>query len=192
MSNKKEKKNTAKTLKKTPKNRKTLMLKLDNGVEVPARTVYVKDNIKCFKFNDVEINKIRVSEQRLYSKQHNAYKYYVIYEHDNEYIPLRVTLKDVVGYYDVYNDSKKMNFKINDGLSDEPYHKLTNIFSHIEEKLNITFNDFTFKKKGEEYFKIKVSNETCFKADIKSTLILKEGKVIPEENKTICFLQYET
>ena len=100
MSNKKEKKNTAKTLKKTPKNRKTLMLKLDNGVEVPARTVYVKDNIKCVKFNDVEINKIRVSEQRLYSKQHNAYKYYVIYEHDNEYIPLRVTLKDVVGYYD--------------------------------------------------------------------------------------------
>ena len=115
------------------------MLKLDNGVEVPARTVYVKDNIKCFKFNDVEINKIRVSEQRLYSKQHNAYKYYVIYEHDNEYIPLRVTLKDVVGYYDIYNDSKKMNFKINDGLSDESYHKLTNIFSHIEEKLNITF-----------------------------------------------------
>ena len=85
-----------------------------------------------------------------------------------------------------------MNFKINDGLSDEPYHKFTNIFSHIEEKLNITFNDFTLKKKGEEYFKIKVSNETCFKEDIKSTLILKEGKVIPEENKTICFLQYET
>ena len=152
MSNKKEKKNTAKNIKKTPK---TLMLKLDNGVEVPARTVYVKDNIKYFKFNDVEINKIRVSEQRLYSKQHNAYKYYVIYEHDNEYIPLRVTLKGVVGYYDVYNDSKKMNFKINDGLSDEPYHKLTNIFSHIEEKLNITFNDFTFKKKEKSTLKLK-------------------------------------
>ena len=131
------------------------MLKLDNGVEVPARTVYVKDNIKCFKINDVEVNKIRVSEQRLYSKQHNAYKYYVIYEHDNEYIPLRVTLKDVVGYYDVYNDSKKMNFKINHGLSDESYHKLTNILSHIEEKLNITFNDFTFKKKAKSTLKLK-------------------------------------
>ena len=27
-------------------------------------------------------------------------------EHNNEYMPLRITLKDVVGYYDVYNDDK--------------------------------------------------------------------------------------
>ena len=40
----------------------------------------------------------------------------MLYEHDNEYILLRVTLKDVVGYYSVYNDSKKMNFSVNDKL----------------------------------------------------------------------------
>ena len=156
MSNKKEKKSTAKNIKKTPKNRKTLMLKLDNGVEVPAKIVYMKDNTRCFKITDIDINKIRVSEQRLYIKPHNLYKYYVLYEHDNEYFPLRIILKDVVGYYSVYDDSKKMNFNVND----KPYDKLSDIFEHIQKKLEITFGDFTFlRNNGEEYFNVKVSNE---------------------------------
>ena len=99
-------------------------------------------------------------------------------------MPLRITLKDVVGYYDVYNnDDKRMNFKINDELSDKIYQRLANIFEHIEEKLNITLNDFTFEKKGERYFKIKVTGETCFKENIKPTLILKEGKVTSKESE---------
>ena len=89
---------------------------------------------KCFGINDLDINKIRISEKSLYSKQHNAYKYYVLYEHNNEYMSLRITLKGLVGYYDVCNDDKRMNFKINDELSDKIYQRLTNIFEHIEEK----------------------------------------------------------
>ena len=54
----------------------------------------------------------------------------MLYEHNNEYMPLRITLKDVVGYYDVYNDDKRMNFKINDELSDKIYQ----IFSSILKK----------------------------------------------------------
>ena len=180
MSNKKEKKDTAKN---TSRTKKTPMLKLDNEKKIPARIVYMKDNIKCFGINDIDINKIRISEKSLYSKKHSAYKYYVLYEHNNEYIPLRITLKDVVGYYDVYNnDDKRMNFKINDELSDKICQRLANIFEHIEEKLNITLNDFTFEKKGESYFKIKVIDEICFKENIKPDLILKEGKVIPKES----------
>ena len=38
------------------------MLKLDNGVEIPVRTAYMKDNTKCLKINDIDITKIRVSE----------------------------------------------------------------------------------------------------------------------------------
>ena len=95
MSNNKEKKNATK---KTPKNGKTLMLKLDNGAEVPARIVYEKENNEYFKINEIDFNKIRVSEKRIYNKKYNSYKYYVLYERDNEYILLRVILKDVVGY----------------------------------------------------------------------------------------------
>ena len=97
-------------------------------------------------------------------------------------MPLRITLKDVAGYYDVCNDDKRMNFKINDELSDKICQRLTNILENIEEKLNITLNDFTFEKKGESYFKVKVTDETCFKENVKPTLTLKEGKVTPKES----------
>ena len=40
-----------------------------------------------------------------------------------------------------------MNFKINGELSVKIYQRLSNIFEHIEEKLNITLNDFMFEKK---------------------------------------------
>ena len=46
-------------------------------------------------------------------------------------------------------------------------------FEHIEKKLDITLNDFTFEKKDESYFKIKVTDETCFKENIKPNPVLR-------------------
>ena len=141
MSNKKEKKNVTK---ETPKNGRTLMLKLDNGVKRPASIVYDKQNNNCFETNEIDLNKIRVSEKKLYCKKYNSQKYYVLYKHNNEYIPLRVISRDVVAYYSVYGDNKKMNFSVND--------KLISILEHIEEKLKITFADFSFGKKWGRVF----------------------------------------
>ena len=181
MSNKKEKKDAVKN---TSRIRKVPMLKLGNKDKILARIVYTKDNRKCFGIDEIDINKIRISERSLYSKHYNAYTYYVLYEHNNEYMPWRITLRDVVSYHDVYNDTdKSMNFKINnDEHSDKSYQKLENMFEHIEEKLSIALNDFTFEKVGGSYFKTKVNDETCFKEKIKPTLILKEGKVTPKES----------
>ena len=125
------------------------MLKLYNEKKIPARIVYVKDNDDSLRIDEIDINKIRISERSLYSKQHNAYKYYVLYEHNSKYIPLRIIIKDVVGHYDVYNgNDKRMNFKINnDEHADKIYQGLENIFEYIEDKLSITLNDFTFEKK---------------------------------------------
>ena len=146
MPNKKEKKGTVKNILRT---KKIPMLKLDNNDKILARMVYVKDNEKCFGIDEIDINEIRISERSLYSKQDIAYKYYVLYKHNNEYMPLRITLKDVVRYYDVYNyNDKRMNFNINnDEHSDKSYQELENIFEHIEEKLSIVLNDSTFEKK---------------------------------------------
>ena len=94
MSNKKEKKSTVKN---TSRTKKIPILKLDNEKKIPAKIVYTKDNSKCFGTDEIDINKIRISEKSRYSKQHNEYKYYVLYEHNNEYMPLRITLKDLVG-----------------------------------------------------------------------------------------------
>ena len=74
MSNKRSKKNTtknSKSNKKASKNRKTPTLKLDNDTEIPAKTTYIKD-VECFKINDIDINKIRVSDKKLYSKEHKS------------------------------------------------------------------------------------------------------------------------
>ena len=148
------KENTTKSnKKKTLKNKKIPTLRFDNDDEIPAKTAYMKDSTKCFKISDIDINKIRLSEGRLYNKKHNSYKYYVFYEHDNEYIPLRIILKDVVGYYNDYKDykdyskysAKKMNFKLDDDSLDKVY----DIFVHIEEKSGIDLSNYIYESKDE-------------------------------------------
>ena len=71
----------------------------------------------------------------------------MFYEHDDEYIPLKIILKDVVGYYSDYRDNgKTMNFKLDDGLLNKSY----DIFGHIGEKIKIDLSDFTYETNGEE------------------------------------------
>ena len=117
MSDKRSKKNTTKNNinnNKASKNRKTLTLRLDNDAEIPVKYTCIKD-VECFRINDIDIDKIRVSDKKLYNKEHNSYKYYVFYEYDGEYIPLKIILKDVVGYYNNYNNNgKTMNFNLDD------------------------------------------------------------------------------
>ena len=124
--------------KKTTKNGRIPTLRLDNDDEISAKTMYIKD-IKCFKINDVDINRIRASGKKPYNKEHNSYNYYVFYEYDDEYILLKITLRDVAGYYNDCKDNskhdakysaKRMNFK----LDDDSFDKTIAIFEHIEEK----------------------------------------------------------
>ena len=98
MTDKRSNKNTTKNNKKASKSRKISTLRLDNDDEIPAKTTYIKDT-ECYKINDIDINKIRVSDKKLYNKKYNSYKYCVFYEHDDKYIPFKIILRDVVGYY---------------------------------------------------------------------------------------------
>ena len=161
MSQRRTKKNT---IKNNTKNRKSFTLRLDNGVEIPAKTIHIRDT-KYFKIDDIDINKIRISDGKIFSKEHNSYKYYIFYEDDNRYFPLKIIFKDVVGYYNVLKimmlktTLKKMNFNLDDVSQDKMY----DIFEHIEEKLGIGLSDFIYESKGEEYLKTNVSNDICFK-----------------------------
>ena len=62
---------------------------------------------ECFEINDIDVDKIIVSDKRLYSKQHNSYKYYVSYDH----IPLKIILIDAVRYYNDCKDNSKYDTK---------------------------------------------------------------------------------
>ena len=66
---------------------------------------------KWLRIYDIDIEKIRVSDRKLYNKEHNSYKYYVFYEHNDKYIPLRIILRDVNGYCNDYNDKSKYDVK---------------------------------------------------------------------------------
>ena len=115
--------------------------------------------MECFRINDIDINKIRVSDKKLYNKEHNSYKYYVFYEHDNKYIPLKIILRDVVDYCNDYKDNgKTMNFK----LDDDSFIKIVDIFDNIEEKLKLVLIIL--------YMKVKVKNILKQKYLMKHTL----------------------
>ena len=154
MSDKRSKKNTTKNNKnnKTSKNRKILTLRLDNHDEIPAKITYIKDT-ECLRISEIDTNKIRVSDKNLYNKEHNSCKHYVYYEHNDKYIPLKVILRNAVGYYNDYKDNgKTMNFKFDDNSLD----KIIDLFEQIEERLKIDLSNFTYESKGEEYLKTKM------------------------------------
>ena len=129
------------------------------------------EDTECFEINNIYVDKIRVSDKKLYNKEHNSYKYYVFYENNDKYIPLKIFLTDAVGYYNDYKDNskhgakysaKRMNFKLDDDSLDKIY----DIFEHIGEKLGIDLNNFIYESKGEEYFKTIPSDETLFEKTI--------------------------
>ena len=78
-----------------------------------------------------------------------------------------------------------MNFRVDDSID-----KVYNIFVHIEEKLGVALNDFTYKSRNEEYLKTIVSNEICFKHDKDNEI----NKDLNEKTKYTCraVLQIQT
>ena len=93
---------------------------------------------------------------------------------DDEYIPLKITLLDVPGYYNIFNDDgKTMNFWVDDNSLE----KSIDIFDHIGEILKIDLDRYFYEDmRGEVYFKAKVSDETFFRRDKDKT-----ANTIPNE-----------
>ena len=128
------------------------MLKLDNDVEIPAITIFMKDS-KYFDINDIDVKKIRVSEAKVFMKKSNLSKHYIFYKDAGKYIPLNICFsKMLAGYYSEYRDedgkydgnvSKRMSFVIIDDLVD----RINDIFNHIEEKVDIALEDPIYKAK---------------------------------------------
>ena len=134
-----EKEGKKKASKKATNAKKPITLRLNDGTTVNASTIY-EENTNDFRISDVDSNKIKVSNKKLYSKAYDSYKRYVFYEHNNKLIPLKNFLLDVTGRYHCFNDdNKSMNFILNNALLG----KFHEIFSDIEAKLEIEINDFT-------------------------------------------------
>ena len=186
MSEKGGKKKTIKNNKKVSKDKKTVKLKLNNGVEIPAKNIY-KEDLKLFNINHIDIDKIRVSDKKLYDKKHNSYKHYVFYEDGNEYIPLKIILLNVLGYYNVFEaDSKTTNFK----LDNNSLEKTIDIFDRIGKILNTDLDHYLYDDdNGITYLKTKISDVTCFRKDMKRLMkIIKIKQLIKFQMKRLIII----
>ena len=50
--------------------------RLENGVEIPVKNIYINHIYIYIKINHIDIDKIRVSDKKLYNKEHGSYKHY--------------------------------------------------------------------------------------------------------------------
>ena len=83
--------------------------------------------------------------------------------------------------YDSKYSAKRISFK----SDDNSLKKIYDFSEHIEKKLGIDLNNFTYESKCEDYLKTIVSDETCFIKDNKT-------KIIPNENtKYNCTVKYK-
>ena len=139
----------------------------------------MKDS-KYFNINDTDINKIRVSEAKVFTKENKSYKHHIFYEDGDEYIPLNICFSKTLGGY--YNDkeyedgnvSKSMNFVIDD---DGLINRINDIFEHIEEKLDTVLQDPIYKSEINHCLRTKT---------YKRTRLNKEGckniHIVPNKN----------
>ena len=86
-----------------------------------------------FKIQGIDINKIKVSEEKLYSKPNSAYKHYILYDNDVEIISLFIKIPEVIGTYYTFHTGKSMNFRCDD---DELLKKYEEIFDNVINKID--------------------------------------------------------
>ena len=67
-----------------------------------------------YKIQDIDLNKIKNSKKKLYSKLNNPYKHYIVYDYNDETIPLLILLSEMIGRYKDFKDGKTMNFTCDD------------------------------------------------------------------------------
>ena len=140
-----------------------------------SRRDFYRDK-RLFKIEDIDINKIVVSDKEVYSKENNSSKYFIGYNDDDDVIrPLRVKLSQMVGYIKhLKNDNainKTMSFK---ATNDRLLNYYNEIWKSISSLMSKEFDsDLVY---GDKYRKSKI--KSC-RDDIQ-TRFHKKG--VPREN----------
>ena len=116
---------------RSEKTKKTFSLVLDDGEEI-SRDDVVRDTNECFEFDEITIDEIRVSKKYPYGKN-GKYRNFVCYEHENKYVPLKIVLRYVEGYYELHKGINNMNVM----LKNDVYDVIFNIFENFEKKSNL-------------------------------------------------------
>ena len=133
----------------------------------------------------MDLNKIKISEKNFYSKSNNAYKHYLVYDYNNETMPLLIRLPEMTGHYKVFKECKTISFTFGD---EELLKKHEEIFEDVSKK---KCKEFSTKPSFENEYgtqKIKIhDNKTRFHnneatkkiliTDVQNLLILNQKKI---------------
>ena len=69
---------------------------------------FYNKNKKIFDTNDIDVNKILVSEKEKYGK-YNSFKYYIGYNDNDVIKPLYLEVSQMTGYINKFNEHKNKN-----------------------------------------------------------------------------------
>ena len=69
---------------------------------------FYNKNKKIFNINDINVNKIFVSEKEKYGK-YNSFKYFIGHNDNDVIKPLYLELPQMIGYINKFNENKKKN-----------------------------------------------------------------------------------
>ena len=111
---------------RSAKTKNTINLVLDDGEEI-YRDHVVRDTNECFEIDEITIDEIRVSKKYPYG-ENGKYRNFVCYEQENKYVPLKIVLRYVEGYYEPYKGIDNMNVM----LKNDAYEVIFGIFENIE------------------------------------------------------------
>ena len=149
----------------------------------------LRDTGDCFETDKIDIDNIRVSKK--YPCGNNGkYKNPVCYETEDNYVPLKIILRNIEGYYAEYKCINSMNFM----LKNDAHVTIFDIFENIENKSNIEDIICLFEtSNGNDYLKASVSRTTAFGVDgIENITPCKSDKYLCNVVIEIQLVQHET
>ena len=108
---------------------------------------YNKNKYKIFNINDINVNKIFVSEKEKYDK-YNSFKYFIGYNDNDVIKPLYLELPQMIGHINKFNENKNknknknkntitMSLKVKDNFFKKNYNK---IWTKIKKLMGKDFN----------------------------------------------------
>ena len=109
-------------------------------------------NKKLFRLNDLDVNKILVSEKESYGTK-NSLKYFIGYNGGDVIRPLCILLPRIIGYVKRFDSNKAMSFKVKDNKLLKKYKE---VWEKVSNLLNIEFDSEPVYGDVDKYIKTKI------------------------------------
>ena len=127
------------------------------------------------KMEDIDINKILVSQKESYGKEKNSFKYFFGYVDDDVIRPFCKECPQMICYIKCFDSNKTMSFKINDNRLLKKY---TKIWETVSNLLSTEFDSEPVYGDNDRYIKTKLK---LYGDKINKNF---QGKKIPKENES--------